>query len=399
MARASTSPRRYKAPRLTFAAALASTLIAAVLAQSALAADPRVGFREPRDVTDGFSVSPRLDAENASFSGVALPRSASIAFQVRVAPPIIGEPVADAAGGLLLAHGRDRVSALDAKGRSLWSVRLGSELASGPLPFGTAKYLLLARDGRLFEVSSAGAVTEASPLPWNDLEGPVLYAPTSEGGAIVANGARLARVPPTGARGFQLKLKTLLRAVFEWRGATLAVGRDGSIWLRGMAGDARKFGSFDAPVAQALLVGDRLLGLTQHELLSLELATKQASVVWAEPVLELRDIASAAGKRTRLIAGRSLLVELDADGHELGRFPLPVGESGSEVSGLVLDRAGTSFAFVSGATLLSISPEGDATSVPGTGCPDPVRVTPVAPNRLVAACRSGLLRGLSDKAR
>jgi len=276
MASARTARRLGKRPRLAFTAVLASSLVAAVLAPSARAADPRVGFRQPRDVTDGFSVSPRLDAGNASFSGVALPRAPSIAFQVRVAPPLTGEPVADGTGGLLLAHGRDRVSALDAKGRSLWSVRLGSELASAPLPFGAAKYLLVARDGRLFEVSSAGAVKEASPLPWTDLDGPVLYAPTSEGGAIVANGARLARVPPAGARGFQLKLKTLIRAVFEWQGATLAVGRDGSIWLRGMAGDARKLGSFDAPVVQALLVGDRLLGLTQHELLSVELATRRA---------------------------------------------------------------------------------------------------------------------------
>jgi hypothetical protein len=399
LAKQSTRRRLSTTPRLAFTAALASSLLAAALAQSARAADARIGFREPRDVTDGFSVTPRLDAENASFSGVPLPRAPSVVFQVRVAPPITGEPVADGAGGLLLAHGRDRVSALDAKGRSLWSVRLGSELASGPLPFGAAKYLLVGRDGRLFELSSAGAVNEASPLPWNDVDGPVLYAPTSDGGAVVANGARLARVAPASARGFELKLKTLIRAVFEWRGATLAVGRDGSIWLRGMAGDVRKLGAFDVPLVQVLLVGDRLLGLTQHELLSVDLATKQASVVWAEPALELRDIASAAGKRTRLIAGRSLLIELDAAGHELGRFPLPVGDSGSEVSGLVLDRAGTSFALASGSALLSITPEGDATSVPGTGCPDPVRVTPVGPNRLVAACRSGLLRGLSDKAR
>jgi hypothetical protein len=110
-------------------------------------------------------------------------------------------------------------------------------------------------------------------------------------------------------------------------------------------------------------------------------------------------MASAAGKRTRVIAGHSLLVELDAEGRELGRFPLPVGDSGSEISGLVLDGAGTSFAMVGGGTLLAVSPDGDAASVPGTGCPDPVRVTPVAPNRLVAACRSGLLRGLSDRAR
>jgi hypothetical protein len=391
--------RLLAASRLGFAAALATALLAHALERPARGADPRLGFREPTSVVDAFSVSPRLDANNANFSGISLPRAASVTFQARVAPPITGEPVADGAGGLLVAHGRDRVSALDAKGRSLWSVRLGSELASGPLPFGAGKYLLVARDGRLFELSDAGAVTERPALPWNDFDGAVLYAPTSEGGAIVANAARVARVAPSGTRGFQTKLKSLVRAVFDWRGATLAVGRDGSIWLRGTAGDTQKLGSFDAPLVQALLVGDRVLGLAEHELLSVELSTKQTSVVWAEPALELHDIASAGGRRTLLLAGRSLLIGLDESGHEVGRFPLLGGESGTEISGLVVDRSGASFALASGAALLFVSPEGDATSVAGTGCPDPVRVTPVAPNRLVAACRSGLLRWLSDKAR
>jgi hypothetical protein len=373
--------------------------LSAVLAPAARGADARVGFREPNAVVGGSCVGPRLDANGANFSAVPLPRAPSVAFQVRVAPPITGEPVADGAGGFALAHGRDRVTALDAKGRSLWSVRLGSELASGPLPFGAGNYLLVARDGRLFELSSAGAVTERAALPWNDLDGVVLYAPTGEGGAVVANGSRLARVEPDGARGFHTKLKVIVRAVFDFRGATLAAGRDGSLWQRGMAGDARKFASFDAPVLQALLVGDHVLGLTEHELLSLDLTTGRASVVWADPALELHDVASAEGKSTRLLAGRSLLVELDAAGHELGRFPLLGGEGGAEVTSIAVDRTGASVALTSGTSLLAITPEGDATSVAGTGCPDPVRVTPVAPNRLIAACRSGLLRGLSDRAR
>jgi hypothetical protein len=373
--------------------------LVASLARAAAATDPRVGFREPASVKDGLTVSQRLDAGGANYSRVLLPKAPSIGFQVRLAPPIIGEATADGEGGVLVAHGRDRVSALDATGRSLWSVRLNAELASSPIPFGSGGYLLVARDGRLFELTSSGSVSERPALPWNDLDTKVLYTPTSEGGAIVANGSRLARIGPEGARGFQTRLKSVIRAVFDWRGATLAVGSDGSLWARGMAGEARELASFAAPVSQALLLDDRVLGLAQHELLSLELATGRTSVVWAEPTLELRDFASAGGRQLRVLAGRALLVELDLAGRELGRFALGSGETSPELASLVSDPTGASYVVAVGAPLAFVTPEGDFASIAGTGCPDPLPLTPVARNRLVAACRSGLVRGLSDKAR
>jgi hypothetical protein len=387
------TPTRRKRALVAFGAAILA------LTTAASGADPRVGFREPAPASDGLSVSARLDAGNQSYDIAPLPRAPSVVFQVRLAPPISGEPVADGAGGLLVVHAHDRVTALDAVGRSVWSVRVGVELASGAIPFGAGKYLLVARSGRLFELSATGSITERPALPWNDIDGAVLYTPTSDGGTILAAGVRLARLAPAGARGFQTRLKNPILAVFDWRGATLAVGRDGSLWLRGNAGDARKLGSLDAPLVQALLVEDRVLGLIQHELVSFDLASGRESVVWADPALELHDVASARGQKTRLVAGRSLVVELDAAGHELGRFPLPTAETTAEITSLAIDRTGASLVVASGLPLWFVTPEGDPTSVAGTGCPDPLRLTPVAPNRIVAACRSGLLRGLSDKAR
>jgi hypothetical protein len=363
------------------------------------ASDPRVAFRAPTAVTEGLDVSDRLDASGGNYSRVLLPKSATVAFQVRLAPPIVGELTAAGDGGVLVAHGRERVSLLDATGRSLWSVRFGAELASGAVPFGAGRYLLVARDGRLFELSSTGVVSERERLPWNDVDGRVLYAPTSEGGAILANGTHLARVGPASARGFATGLKSPLRTVFDWRGTTLAMSSDGSIWTRGTAGDPRQLTTFGAPLVAALLQGDRLFGATQHELLAVDLPTKRASVVWAEPALELRDVASAGGEKLRILAGRALVVDLDTNGRELGRFTLGSGETGAEIASLVSDASGASLVVMTGSPLVSLTPEGDATSITGSGCPDPLRLTPVGRNRLVAACRSGLVRGLSDKAR
>lgn len=361
-------------------------------------ADPRAGLREPARAL-GATLGDRIDPGGNSESPVRLPRSPGVSFQTRLAPPIVGEPVASSAGVFVVAHGRDRVSALDASGHELWSARIGAELASGPIPFGTDAYLVVTRDARLFELSAAGAVREREELGWNTIDGSVLFATATDGGAVVATGARLARVPPLGGHGFRAKLGVSLRAVFDWRGATLAVARDGSIWIRGVAGDTRELGDFGGPVAAVALAGDRLFALAEHELASFDLTTRRRAPIWADATLSLHDVALSRGERASIVAGRSTLVEVDTSGHELARFTLPTGESGSELASLVVDRTGEKLVVASGSPLWIVTPEGDATSVVGSGCPDPLRPTPVADGRVVAACRSGLLRGLSDKAR
>ncbi len=378
----------------------AAVVTSAVGGESSLArgADSRVGYREPARA-EGATIGARIDAGGTNETPARLPRSPRVSFQTRLAPPIVGEPVASRGGAFVVAHGRDRVSALDASGHSLWSVRLGVELASGPIPLGSDAYLLVSREARLFELSNAGVAREREELGWNAVDGAVLFAPTAEGGAVVATGARLARVAPGGARGFRTKLGVSLRAVFDWRGATLAIGRDGSIWLRGAAGDPLELGDFGAPVGEVMLAGDRLFALTEHELSRFDLSARKGAPGWADPALALHDVALAHGERVFVAAGRSTLVELARDGRELARFTLPTGENGAELSNLVVDRTGALLVVANGSPLWSVTPEGETTSLLGTGCPDPLRPTPVADGRVVAACRSGLVRGLSDKAR
>ncbi|HTQ05055.1 MAG TPA: PQQ-binding-like beta-propeller repeat protein [Polyangiaceae bacterium] len=389
-------------PSRFFAAFALAAIVTAVLgAESDLArgADARVAFREPANALAGITLGERIDAGGNDESRARLPRAPAVGFQTRLAPPIVGAPVVSEAGVFVVAHGRDRISALDAAGHLLWSAHLGAELASGPIPFGAARYLAVTRDARLFEIASGGSVVERAGLDWSSVDGNVLFAPTVEGGAIVATGARLARVAPGGARGFGTKVGAGLRAVFDWRGATLAVGRDGSIWLRGSAGDARELGSFGVPVGEVMLRGDRLLALTAHELASFDLATDERALVWSDATLELHDVATTRDERIAVVAGRATLVVLEANGHELARFALPSSENGAELSSVVIDGTGAMLVGASGSPLLAVTREGDATSVPGSGCSDPLRPTPVADGRVFEACRSGLVRGLSDKAR
>ncbi|HEY3498774.1 MAG TPA: hypothetical protein VGK73_28985, partial [Polyangiaceae bacterium] len=63
------------------------------------------------------------------------------------------------------------------------------------------------------------------------------------------------------------------------------------------------------------------------------------------------------------------------------------------------DPAGTVLAAFAGAPLVLVTAQGDASGVPGSACPDPLRPTPLGPGIVAATCRSGLIRGLSDRAR
>jgi hypothetical protein len=377
--------------------ALASA--ATVAPASPGSSDARVGLRLPAADTTALVVSERLDARGSNQSRRRLPVSPELRSQLRVVPPIVGQPMVDGTGRLLVAHGGDRLSAIDAEGRTSWSVRLGAELASAPLLVARGHVLLLARDGRLFAVSASGSVSERGALPWSEVEGTALGIPTSDGGALFATGARFAKVGSGGTRGFQARIADPIRALFEWRGQSLALGLDGSIWARGGSGEPEEVGSFGQPVQKAVLVENRLLGLTEHELVAFDLGTGKRQVLWTDAALELHDLALVGQDRLRLVAGKASLLELGLDGRELARFALPTGEVGNELGGLVTDARGQALVRSAGAPLWSVTPQGEVAAVAGTGCPDALRPAPIADGKVILACRSGLLRVVSDRAR
>jgi hypothetical protein len=361
--------------------------------------DPAIGVRLPAADASALVVSDRLDAQGSNRSHQLLPVAPELRSQARVVPPIIGQPMVDGAGRLLIAHGMDRLSAIDGDGRPVWSVRLGTELASGPVLVAGGRSLLLARDGRLFEVSRSGAISERGALPWSEVEGAVIAIPTSDGGALLAAGARFARVGSVGTRGFHARIADPIRALFEWRGLSLAIGHDGSIWARGASGEPEEVGTLGEPVQKLALAGDRLLGLADHELIQFELAAGRRKILWADAALDVHDLALVSAERFRLVGGRATLLDIASDGRELARFVLPTGEGVTEIGGLITDTRGQSLVLSAGSPLWSVTPQGDASAVVGTGCPDPLRPAPLADGKVLLACRSGLLRVVSDRAR
>jgi len=383
-------------------AARVRTLVAAGLFLTSVpsrALDPGIALRLESAPSGSAAATPRLDVNGTNQTSALLPEHPSVLWQTRVAPPLVGEASADASGRLLVAHGSDRLTALDARGHSAWSLRVGAELALGPLPVGRGRTLLVTRDARIVRVSAQGTIEARESLPWGMLEQQPIVTSTRDGGAIIAAGSSLARLGPLGTRGYEARFPDPIRAVFEWQGSTVAVGYAGGVFIRAAAGDPVQSGSFGEPVRAVALVGERLYGVGRHELVMLDLVSKERRVVFADPSAELRDLAALGGGRLRLVAARALLVDLEPSGHELARQTLPLAESGGELGSIVSDRTGRTLLGASGSALVHITPQGDIATLPDASCLDPMRPTPVADGRFVVACRSGLLRAFSDKGR
>ncbi|HEX5099642.1 MAG TPA: PQQ-binding-like beta-propeller repeat protein [Polyangiaceae bacterium] len=366
---------------------------------AARAGDPKIAIRLESAPARSAVVAARVDANGTNQTSALLPEHPSTVWQTRITPPLAGELAADAEGRLLVAHAEGRLTALDSVGHALWSVRVGAELALGPLPVAGGRSLLVTRDAHLIRVSAGGVLEGRETLPWAPFEQSPLAVPTLDGGAIVAAGSTLARIGPRGAEGYEARLPDPIRAVFEWQGTTLAVGHSGTIFVRRAAGDPVRFGSFQTPVRAVALVGQRLFALGRSELLTFDLVTKERRIAFGDPSAELRDFAALAGGRLRLVATGALLLDLDPNGHELGRVRLPIAESGGELASIVTDRTGRTLLGTTSSTLLTLAPHGDSAALPDSSCIDPMRPTPVRDGLFVVACRSGLLRGFSDRAR
>jgi hypothetical protein len=344
-------------------------------------------------------VAERLDPSGTNVSTVRLPTRPSIAFQVRLPGPILGGPLADERGRFLVAHGSGRLTELDARGHTKFSVRVGGDLAGPPVLLGGELALAVTRDAELVGVRRDGRIASRLELPFSELEGALVSTPTGDGGAIVAAGSRYARVDATfslvhtGASGAPIV------AAFDWRGTTLLVEREGRIVARSGALDAFELGRFGAPVSRVARSGDRLYAVSAHELIARDLVKRTTERRFSDPALDFRDMALGDRGGTRLLAGRALLLEVDDTGREMLRLALLPDGTGADSSSLIADRAGTVLAVLSGAPLVFVTREGDVVAVAGTGCPDPLRPTPLSDGAVLSGCRSGVLRLLSDKPR
>jgi len=366
---------------LAFGAVLA--LGSSTLRLAAADAEPGVPVRIVRS-----RPAPRLE----------LPKEPAVAWQTRVLEPLLGAPVADGTQ-FVIAHASGLVVELDAKGRARSTVRAGSSLAFGPLLFASRRRLVVTGDAEAVVLLPSGRIESKQKLSFRELDSNATAVAMSDGGVLLGGGARFARLGPTGALTARGSVRESLRAVFEWRGLGVLVERGGRLLGLGYAGDPYELANLGRSVRAAELRGDRLLALVgDRELVELDLETRAVRTLWAEPPLVPRDLFALPNGDVRIVASSNLLVALDATGHEAFRVVQP--GLGSEATITLLgDARGAMVVATDGLDLRLVGDGGDVVEIPGTACPDPLRPTALANGLVVASCRSGLLFGISGRAR
>jgi hypothetical protein len=364
------------------------------------ARDPSLPQRVVFGTARALAPTEHLDASASARSKVALPTRAKVSYQLRLAAPLIGSPAADEAGNVVVAHGVERVTELDPNGKTRWSLRLGREIAGPPVVLPSGLRLLVTRDGGVFGVSKAGRVVFERALSLAFEHNAPLLAPALDGGLYIADGERLVKLGADGHPLFSLELGNALRGVFEWRGLTLAVTGRGTVLARAVAGSPTRFASLERPVRRVALAGDRLFAIVgERVVVELDLVSKRLSTHIDDPLLTAREFAIVKDRELRVLTQEAILLGTDAEGRERLRSPLDDLRGATALGTLVVDASGASAVTLNGLDLVLVAPDGSVTSVPGTGCSDPLRPTPTGNGRLAIACRSGVLFGVKGEKR
>ncbi|HEX6273708.1 MAG TPA: hypothetical protein VFZ53_11730 [Polyangiaceae bacterium] len=323
----------------------------------------------------------------------------AVRWQARLLEPLLGAPAADGGTGLVVAHASGLVVELDASGRTRTTVRAGSSLAFGPILLASRRRVVVTGDAEAVVTLPSGRIESRQRLSFRELDASMVAFTTADGGALIGSGARFARLGSTGTITARGSVRETLRSVLEWRGLGILVERGGRVLGLGHAGDPYELAHLGRAVRACEVRGDTLLALVgERELVELALGTKTVRTLWAEPPLVPRDLFVLPNGDLRVVASSNLLVALDAAGRETFRVPQP-GPSSDTTVVLFGDSRGAALVATGGLDLRLVGETGEVTEIAGTACPDPLRPAPLATGLVVASCRSGLLFGISGKAR
>ena len=349
-----------------------------------------------------------LDASNGNRARVSFPTAPELVFRTRLTGGIGQAPASDAQGNLIVVHAEPRLSKLDAKGRTLWSERLASEASSAPVLTSAGSILIVTRDGEALFYSSAGKLQAKHALPFADPRRRSLAIPTSNGGALLANGSDLFELDESGAVVRKLHGSGALSTIAEANTALIAVSDNGRVQIAHSTGDLALLGSFGGNVSEgaAVSAGKLFAIVDGHKWCALDLTTGQVVTLASEPGLTLTGpVAMLEAPAAALVADGGFVSIRAKDGSEGARTALSaaVGQGfdpsarGLHAALVVSDQRGAIAAVRSGSDALILREGGNALRLDDTSCLDPFRPTPSATG-IVFACRSGQLFGISDKA-
>ena len=332
-----------------------------------------------------------------------LPENPEVVWRVRVASAVPFPPTPTGDGSVVLGLATPVVAEYDARGRLLWTARLGpSNAATSPVVLGDGARLVITQSGEAIAFSPRGQVLRRQSLPLPTLEAPPLLAPAPDGGLFIAAGRRVLRLDATLGIIASARADQDVRAVLPARERSLLATANGNVLELGPNGALRRVAGFNARVDAAVRDGnDAVLAILDgRRLVELNVVTQLPTTRFGETDIELLPLLAQNQRGgLRLLSSLDFAFAFGPDGREVFRVALPALNAAARAASheLALDDAGNTLVARSGVDLVAVHADGALQRVEGTACTEPLSPVGAAPGYAVFACRSGILIGIAER--
>lgn len=383
-------------------------LLAAALslvAATAGARAPSLGFREVVGPALGFFAMARADAERSGRSHSALPAAPKVAWKLRLPGGLSHGIAVDGLGRAVFSHDSPRVTQLAPDGRVQWTAETGlSAPAAAPILLSRGTRAVLLGDGHWLGFDDVGRTRFDATLP---VDGKIAQAvaplPLETGGAVVPFGSRVFIVGADGGVQARCRVKDPVALLSSNNYAITIVAHGGSVFGWNPPVAPELIASFDGAVGlnQVARRGNALIAVVDRRRLvwlSLgdgrrrELASIGGSEWLTAPTL-------AAGSTVLSLDGRGALLRSQpgAKPERIGLVTAPSARAPSLLGPpLIVDAAGRAGFARASESFGTLSPSGEVSIVEGAGCSSPFSVVPAGERAMLVACQSGWVFKLAD---
>lgn len=386
--------------------ALGAALLAGLAASGAAGApfDPGIAQQRAVGTPPGWAPMARLDASRTGRARSALPGAPHVLWRARVQGGTDRRVAIDERGAIVVASTVAELVQLSPTGHVEWSVRVGPGTPlAGPVITSDGTRVVIESGPSAVGVRPDGTLRYRRALDVaSDRPAPEPLA-LDDGSVVVALGRDVLRLEPDGSVQARVALDETTSALVSRGSAVLVVGERGSVreWKAGL--DAARLGSFAGRVAGAVLVNRRSLAavVDERRLVDLDLATgTRHNRLDGVPGL-MGPPALAATGALFVSTTDGVLLGYDRAGHEIARVLLePGAASGTGVPPasqdvdappIIMDAGGRVAFIRPGLDAATVARDGSIHPAPAATCTDPVDLAPAGADRMLVACRSGLL--------
>ncbi len=340
---------------------------------------------------------------------LSLPHAPVLSWRARISGGIRGSVVSDGRGHVVASTLGNALVELDSKGKQRWIAHPPEGVVvTGPAILSGGARVALTSTGALLSVSENGGPPKHHPLPLKSASKATDLLPVSSGGVVVAAGREALWLTQDLGLRARARLPNDIVEVLARRSDVILVASGGEVLSWKPPEPPRRVASFGGKISRgAALSSDKHVSAVVDEKRLLDVNLKmdtrhirmQGSSVLEGPPTVLPNGELLVMSRQGLVLG------FDRKGLESWRVATEPGvrAPGGGGAGLGILRSppiigSRKHVAVArpGLDVAIVSANGNLQLAKGTACPDPESLIPTGPSRLVLACSSGQVFGITS---